>query len=80
MVPADVPALPPRQALELVSCDALIRDGALADDYAALGRFEADLQDADRCLAKERLALASAWLQVNTETKEAWRQAEASIA
>lgn len=78
VIPTFVPALLPRQALMLASCGALIRDGALADAYAALGRFEADLRDADRHHAKELLGLVSAWLQVNIATKEAWIQAEAS--
>jgi len=46
----------------------------------ALDRFWADLPDAHRCLASERLGLASAWLQVEAATKEARSQAEAAAA
>nr|XP_020169393.1 uncharacterized protein LOC109754910 [Aegilops tauschii subsp. strangulata] len=54
--------------------------GALADGYTALGRFEANLGDADRRLAKERVGLASAWLQADATTKKAWSQAKAATA
>lgn len=56
----------------------LIWEGSLADARTALGRFEADLRDVDRCLARERLGIVSAWRQVEAATKTAWSRAEAS--
>ena len=53
---------------------------ALADAYVALDQFKANLRDADRCLAMERLGLASAWNEVDAATKEAWSQGEAAAA
>ena len=69
--PANMPAQPPRQTLALANCGPLIRPGALDEAYTALGRIRADLQDADRCLARERLGLISGWLQAHTATKTA---------
>lgn len=76
MVPTRVSMPLPRKVLVHGNHGALFRPGALDDAYAAHGWLRADLQDADRCLARELLGLASAWLQVERATKEAWSRSE----
>lgn len=77
VVPPAAPT-PPPEALVLAKCGPLIREGALAEAHAALGRLEADIWDADRCLARERHGVVSGWSQVEVATQTAWRQAKAS--
>ena len=45
-----------------------------------LSKRRADLQDAERCLAKERLGLIFGWSRVEAATRTAWSRAEAAIA
>lgn len=80
MEPADVPTLPPRQTLALGNCGPLIRPGAMDEAYTALGRIRADLQDTNRCLARERLGLVSGWLQAGSATKSALGRDETATA
>lgn len=70
----------PCHALALANCGTLIRLGALDDAWATLDQLGADLQDADKCLDRERLGFASSWLQREAATKVAQNRAEAAAA
>ena len=48
--------------------------------YTMLGRLWADLQDVERCLARECLGLVSVWSQSEAATQMAWSRAEGAIA
>ena len=66
MEPADGLVPPPSQALPLADCDPLIRPGTLDDAQVALEQLWACLQDANRCLMRERMGLIPGWLQADT--------------